>query len=206
MLKIPTFSLKGIKKTDITLPKSYETDFNPRLLAQVLHVYEERIHVGLVKTKTRAEVNRTKKKWYKQKGTGGARHGAKSAPIFVGGGVAHGPRPIKRVLSLPEKMKKKALWVALSKKARDKEVIAIDGISKANKTAELRNLVNKIYKGKIDSKKRFTFVLGDSSPTQKVIRNLKNVRAFLFKDLNAYDLFYGGTLLLDKDIFATKKK
>lgn len=197
MIKVDVFSIKGTKLNQISLPKEFGQKINLPLLAQAVHIYQERSHVGLAKTKTRAEINRTKKKWYKQKGTGGARHGAKSAPIFVGGGVAHGPRPIRRELSLPQKMKKKALNMALSLKAKEGKIIFVNGITKIVKTAEVATLLKK-FKGD----RRFTFVLSEKSVTAwKFFRNLKKVEVVLYKDLNAYQVFKGGWLVFDKGIF-----
>jgi len=175
-------------------------------LAQAMRVYEARGHVGLAKAKTRAEVERTKKKWYRQKGTGGARHGAKSAPIFVGGGVAHGPRPIERKLSLPKRMAKKALYVALGLKAKDGAIVVADGLAKIKKTKDAQNLIDRIKKGG-----NFTFALSqDNIGASKYLKNIKNAVAVPFKDLNAYKVFLAGVLVLDKDNFkkatATKKK
>jgi large subunit ribosomal protein L4 len=65
------------------------------LLAQAIRVYRSNLRQGTSYTKTRSEVKRTKTKWYKQKGTGNARHGARTPNIFVGGGVSHGPRAIE---------------------------------------------------------------------------------------------------------------
>ncbi len=76
------------------------------ILAQAIHIYREDSHRGVAKTKTRGEVDLTKHKVYKQKGTGNARHGAKSSPIYVGGGVAFGPTGYKTSpMSLNQKMK-----------------------------------------------------------------------------------------------------
>src|SRR3972149_10697830 len=105
MLKVNSYSTKGTKLAAVTLPKDWEEKMNLALLSQVMHVYQDRLHIGLAKAKTRGEVNRTTKKWYAQKHTGGARHGARSAPIFVGGGVAHGPRPLRRELNLSDRMR-----------------------------------------------------------------------------------------------------
>jgi large subunit ribosomal protein L4 len=65
------------------------------LLAQAIKVYQSNLRQGTSYTKTRSEVKRTKKKWYKQKGTGNARHGSRNPNIFVGGGVSHGPELLK---------------------------------------------------------------------------------------------------------------
>ena len=84
--------------------------------------------LGTHKTKTRSEVTRTKSKWYRQKGTGRARHGSRNAPIFVGGGVAHGPRPRKYTQKMPRKMRRLALRSALSAKAAEERIIVLDAI------------------------------------------------------------------------------
>jgi large subunit ribosomal protein L4 len=84
--------------------------------------------LGTHKTKTRSEVTRTKSKWYRQKGTGRARHGSRNAPIFVGGGVAHGPRPRKYTKKMPRKMRRLALRSALSAKAAEERIIVLDTI------------------------------------------------------------------------------
>ena len=99
MSKVNAFSAKGIKQAEVSLPKQFAEKENLSLLSQAIHIYRDRAHIGLAKTKTRGEVARTTKKWYRQKGTGGARHGARSAPIFVGGGTAHGPKLARRELA-----------------------------------------------------------------------------------------------------------
>src|SRR3990167_6881084 len=106
MIKLNVYSPKATKKEAIPLLKSLEAKVNMKLLAQAIRVYEDRSHPGLSQVKTRGEVKISTRKIYKQKGTGYARHGAKSAPIFVGGGIAHGPKGIKRKLALPKKKKK----------------------------------------------------------------------------------------------------
>ena len=101
--------------------------------------------LGTHKTKSRGEVARTKAKWYRQKGTGRARHGSRNAPIFVGGGVAHGPKPRKYTKKMPRKMRRLALRSALSVKAAEDRIIVLDDIQfEAPKTRTmvdtLRNL------------------------------------------------------------------
>jgi large subunit ribosomal protein L4 len=201
MLKIETYSLKGTKLSPTTLPKSFEEKENLKLLAQAVRVYESKSHIGLVKTQTRAEVNRTKKKLYKQKGTGGARHGARSAPIFVGGGVAHGPRPLKRILVLPAKLRQKALGIALTLKTKNGEVFAVSGLSGIKKTREAKSLIEKIGGGK------FTFVLKDvNSKIVMSLRNLKSTTILSFNELNAYKILLGGKIIFEKEIFEPRKE
>lgn len=78
---------------------------------------------------SRGEVNRTGLKMYRQKGLGRARHGARSAPIFVGGGVAHPPQGNRRILAMPKKARQRALYSALSQLARKGKIMVIEGLA-----------------------------------------------------------------------------
>lgn len=205
MLKARAYSLKGTKLEDISLPKEFGEKENLPLLAQAIRVYEERSHIGFAKTKTRTEVNRTTKKVYKQKGTGGARHGARSAPIYVGGGTAHGPKPIRRVLTLPKKMTKLALYQALSAKLFQKQVFVISGIEKLAKTKEARDFIKKVAKAEAIKSKKFTFILSDKNTyLKRYLKNLEGVKIDIYRDLNVFNVLFGGTLVFDKEIFAKK--
>lgn len=106
----------GSEQKDVTVKKEiFEAEVNQPLLAQAVRVYQANARQATSKTKTRSEINRTHKKWFKQKGTGNARHGARNPNIFVGGGVAHGPSGEQNYsLKLTSKMKSKALISALS--------------------------------------------------------------------------------------------
>ena len=206
MIKIKAFSAKGIKQPEVSLPKRFEEKENPALLSQAIHIYRERSHIGLAKTKTRGEVARTTKKWYRQKGTGGARHGARSAPIFVGGGVAHGPKALRRELNLPGGMRIKALNLALSVKVKEGRMAVISGLSTLNKTSQVAKLIKK-FQNKDKKGQKFTFVLNKgNSINTKVFRNLSNVSVRTFDSLNAYDVFFGGMLVFDKDVLVKKEK
>ncbi|HJY98543.1 MAG TPA: 50S ribosomal protein L4 [Patescibacteria group bacterium] len=205
MLKVATYTLKGTKTKDTTLPKGmFEAKPNLNLLAHAVYVYEERSHSGLRKTKTRSEVNRTTKKIYKQKGTGGARHGSRRAPIFVGGGIALGPRPVRRILKLPQGIKNKAKAYAFSLKADQKEVFVASGLSKVEKTKEISGLLDKIAKE--TGAKSFTFVLSEKArDAVKFFRNLGNAVSVQYKDVNAFDIVKGGIIILDEAIFEAEK-
>jgi len=203
MIKALTFSVKGIKIGEEALPKEFDQKVNLPFLAQAVHVYEERGHVGLRKTKTRAEVNRTTKKIYKQKGTGGARHGSRRANLYVGGGVALGPRPVRRILTLSGKMKSRARLFAYSIKADEGKIVLVSGLSKIEKTKSVVDLIKALEK--ITGEKRFTFVLSDEVKTVvKFFRNLKLANAIFWKNANAYDIFTGGLIVIDSEILAKK--
>lgn len=203
-MKIQKFTSKGVQGEDVLLPKEIEVKINLPLLAQAIYVYEERGHVGLRKTKTRAEINRTSKKVYKQKGTGGARHGSRRANVFVGGGVALGPRPVRRILTISNSIKNKAKLIAFTLKAKEKEMAFISGISKIAKTKEAGELLKALTK--ITKAKRFTFVLSDkANETGKNIRNLGNAKFVMYRNINAFDIYRGGMILLDEEIFEKKE-
>lgn len=205
MLKVQVYSIKGIKTGDFALPKEYGEKVNKNFLAQVVHVYQERSHIGLRNTQTRAEVNRTGKKIYKQKGTGGARHGSRRAPIYVGGGVAHGPRPLRRELSISGQMKTKSKISAITLMATEKKLVLVEGFSKLNKTKMAGELTSNLAKElKVN---RFTILLAETNAKIGVfVRNLKNSNVLPFKNASTMDILGGGMLILDKEIFEEKVK
>jgi large subunit ribosomal protein L4 len=206
MLKAQIYTLKGIKVGELTLPKDvFEQKINMDLLAQANHVYEDRGHVGLRNTKTRSEVNRTTKKIYKQKGTGGARHGSRRANLYVGGGIIFGPRPLRRILDMSQSQKKAAVLAAFSAKAKAREIIALRGISALAKTNEAGEFIRNLTKE--TKAKRFTFLLSDTNlKSFRFFRNLKSATTVLYKNASAFDIIGAGRAVLDEDIFSKKKQ
>ncbi len=205
MLKIQKYTIKGVKSEEVSLPKEFDVKANLPLLAQAVHVYEERAHVGLRSTKTRSEVNRTTKKVYKQKGTGGARHGSRRANLFVGGGVVFGPRPVKRELTLSDKLKVQAKFIAYSVKAKEGRMIMVTGISKVEKTKIAGELLKALEK--VTTAKKFTFILSeDARSAMRSLKNLANAKVVSFKDANVYDIFTGGMIIIDEGVLEVKKE
>lgn len=199
-MKIQKYSIKGVKSGETTLPKEFNQKVNLKVLAQAVFVYEERSHVGLRKTKTRSEINRTTKKVYKQKGTGGARHGSRRANVFVGGGVALGPRPVRRILNLSDKLKIRAKFIAYALKVKEGKMISVAGLSKIAKTKMASEFIKAIEK--TVGAKRFTFVLSEKSKEiVKFLRNLALVKIVSYKDANAFDIYGGGIIVMDEEIF-----
>lgn len=206
-MKVNLYSAKTKTVGSFTLPRDFAAKVNRVLLAQALHVYRDRMHPGNSKVKTRSEVNLTKAKWFRQKGTGRARHGSQSAPIFVGGGVAHGPKGTKRVLELPKKMKRSALLSALSLKALEKNLVVVKDLSKVTKTKDASNLIDSICKGEKQKKGRLTLALSEkNSGLYKYFRNIDNLIVARYSDLNAYKVYFGGRLVIDADNFEKVKK
>ena len=147
---------------------------------------------GQHKVLTRAEVNRTKKKMYKQKGTGQARHGARSAPLFVGGAKAMGPVAHSHEFDLPKKVKALGLRHALSAKAKDGAIVVLDEAkSKDIKTGTLAKQFGKM------NVSRALVVDGEFDKNfQLSARNLSNVSLLSVAGINVYDIMRSDKLVL----------
>jgi large subunit ribosomal protein L4 len=147
---------------------------------------------GQHKVLTRAEINRTKKKMYKQKGTGQARHGARSAPLFVGGAKAMGPVAHSHEYDLPKKVKALGLRHALSSKAKSGSIVVLDEAKSAKiKTGELAKKFGKIGVGRalvIDGEFDNNFQLS--------ARNLSQVALLPVAGINVYDIMRSEKLVL----------
>lgn len=186
----------------VAAPKIFGEYSQPALVAQAVHVYRELAHAGTAKAKTRAEINRTKKKWFKQKGTGNARHGARSAPIFVGGGATHGPVPVNHAIALSKKMARKALLASLSFKATHGTVVLID-MPTLSKTKDAAALVARIQTKKTD---RVLLVVANPTNVKSVFRNIPEVGIIAYSNLNAYHVVTAGVVAFEASLFAAKEK
>jgi large subunit ribosomal protein L4 len=147
---------------------------------------------GQHKVLTRAEINRTKKKMYKQKGTGQARHGARSAPLFVGGAKAMGPVTHSHEFDLPKKVKALGLRHALSSKAKEGAIVVLDEAkSKDIKTGVLAKQFGQLGLG------RALVVDGEFDKNfQLSARNLSDVALLPVSGINVYDIMKSGKLVL----------
>src|SRR5262245_38136289 len=139
--------VRGREVDTVELPSDiFEAPINVGLMHQAYVRQMANARLGLANSKTRGEINRSKAKWFRQKGTGRSRHGSRNAGIFVGGGKAHGPQLRSFAKDMPKKMRREALRSALSAKAADGEIVLVDALTiDQPKTREmqgvLRNLV-----------------------------------------------------------------
>ncbi|KUK49475.1 MAG: ribosomal protein L4 RplD [Parcubacteria bacterium 33_209] len=186
-------------KEDIktSLPKEiFDVPMNADLLHQVVVSQMANRRVAIAHTKDRSEVRGGGIKPWKQKGTGRARHGSRRSPIWIGGGVTHGPtneRNFKKIL--PKNIKRKALFVALSEKSRNNLITVIDSFDvKEIKTKKMIEMLNNlgingsclIVLPKIDS----NIILST--------RNIPKVKTIQAKDINCLDIVSSKHLLIDK--------
>jgi len=150
---------------------------------------------GTHKVKTRSEVNATGKKMYKQKGTGSARHSDRKAPIFRGGGIAHGPVVRSHATDLPKKVRALGLKLALSAKAKANELVVLDQ-AKLDE-GKTKHLVQKLAKLGLTS----VLVIDGTDVDvnfQRAAANLPHVQVLSSEGANVYDILRRDTLVLTR--------
>jgi len=185
-MKVPVYNMAGKEVADVELPASvFEANINRGLMHQALVRQMANARLGTHKAKGRSEVNRTTAKAYRQKGTGNARHGSRRAPIFVGGGVAHGPTPRKYTKKMPRRMRRAALRSALSIKAENGDVVVLDEVSlNAPKTKEMMSLVDNVAGGY----SALVLLAERNENVEKSARNIEDVKTLRAGYLNIRDL------------------
>lgn len=192
-LKAPLFSSLGDATGDVELASEvFGVEPNPGLMHQVVTAQLAGARAGTHKTKTRAEVRGGGAKPWRQKGTGRARQGSIRAPHFRGGGVAHGPEPRDYSQRTPKKMKRLALYSALSTRASESAIRVIDGFDwQTPRTKDAVSLLSKI-----DSSGKTLVVLhrGDES-ARRAFRNLPQVWITEPGQLSAYDVLWASSVV-----------
>jgi large subunit ribosomal protein L4 len=145
-MKVSVLNMAGNKVGEVELVSSiFEARVSRDLMHQALVRQLANARRGTHNSKTRGEISRTTAKWYRQKGTGRARHGNRRAPIFVGGGVAHGPKPRHYKKAMPRKMRQAAIRSALSAKASTGDIVVLDSLQLDQpKTKEMVNVISNV--------------------------------------------------------------
>jgi len=185
-MKVSVFNMAGKEVNSVDLPASiFEAKINRDLMHQALIRQMANARLGTHKAQGRSEVSRTGAKAYRQKGTGNARHGSKRAPIFVGGGVAHGPLPRKYTKQMPRKMRRAALRSALSVKAENDAIVLVDELNlDAPKTRDMKAFVQAV----VAEGSALVLLPGRDENVEKSTRNLSDVKALHANYLNIRDL------------------
>lgn len=171
-------------------------DIREDILQRTVRWQLARRQAGTHKTKSRSEVNRTTKKYIRQKGSGGARHGSRNAPIFVGGGIAHGPRVRSHAHDLPKKIRKMALAHALSAKAKGQAILVIDEAILAS--AKTKELAGQFAGLGIENALIISGMAVDDN-FAKAARNIPNIDVLPVAGLNVYDILRRKTLVITKE-------
>lgn len=186
---------KEVSKVD--LPADiFEAKINVGLMHQAYVRQMANARQGSHSTLRRGEVRMTGAKWYRQKGTGRARHGAQSAPIFVGGGRAHGPKPRDYSKDMPKKMRRGAIRSALSALVRDDQLVVIDKLNmETPKTKEIRQVLDTL----VGDQSALVLVLPDQKAVRKSVHNLDNAHSIIVNYLNVRDLLQYDKVIMPLD-------
>ncbi len=199
-MKIDVVSIDSAKAGSIDLADEI---FGLQPRKDILHrmvVYQlAKRQQGTHKSKPRNEVRMTSKKMYKQKGTGGARHGNKAAPQFRGGGTAHGPRPRSHAIDLPKKVRKLAMKHALSAKIAANELIVID--QAALDQAKTATLVERFTK--LGWKSALIVDAAVDGNFSAAARNIPNIDVLPAIGANVYDILRREKLVLTRAAVAS---
>ena len=196
-MKADAIDLDGKKAGSIELnDKIFSLDPRVDILHRVVRWQRNNAQAGTHKVKTRSETSYSTRKIYKQKGTGGARHGSRSAPIFRGGGVYKGPTPRSHGHDLPKKVRKLGLMHALSAKVAAGEFVIVD-VSKLTdmKTSQLAKKIKEL------GWKRALVIDGVSVNQNfaKAARNITGLDILPSVGANVYDILKRDTLVLTKE-------
>lgn len=195
-MKTDVTTLEATKSGTVDLNDSvYGLELRADLLHRMVNYQLASRQAGTHKTKNRSEIVGTTKKFGRQKGSGGARHGNRKSNIFIGGGRAHGPVVRSHATKLPKKVRILALKTALSSKVKAEQLIVLDKAeSKDGKTSVLRNQLSKLG---ITS----ALIIDGSDVNEnfaRAARNIEKVDVLPVQGINVYDILRRDYLVLTK--------
>ena len=187
-MDIKVLNLEGKNSQNLKISNDLmRSKINNRLLKYVIDWQINHSKKRLAKTKQRNEVVGSTRKIYAQKGTGGARHASRKAPIFVGGGIAHGPKGDNyKIKKINKKIRKIALAQSISKKNMNKELYILEDIKKEIKKTKIFN--NFLIKNKLNN----VLIVSDKETHKNIfksVRNIRDVKLIIDEGANLYDLF-----------------
>lgn len=185
-MKVPVLNIKGEEVDSIELPADvFEAKVNVGLMHQAFVRQRANARLGTHKTKSRGEVSLSTRKIYRQKGTGRARHGSRNAPIFVGGGVAHGPRPRDYSVKMPRKMRQAALRSALSAKVQDGGLVLVDSLTlDASKTRGMVSVLDAL----VGDSSALILLSNSNANVERSANNIPDAKTLRVNYLNIRDL------------------
>jgi large subunit ribosomal protein L4 len=196
-MKVDVKDISGKKVGSVDLSDDvFAIKPNTTVMHQALVRQQANARQGTHKAKTRGEVKGTTAKWYRQKGTGRARHGDRNAPIFVGGGQAHKPVPRDYTQKMPRKMRRLALRSALSVKAAAAEIVIVDALAFDDpKTVNMLEMLDNL---KLTGS-AVVLLPEQNENVEKSARNLDDVKTLRAGYLNVRDLLGYDYVIMPKD-------
>ena len=186
-MKIKVINVDGDKKADIEISdKIFSLDPNKRMIQSLIDWQMNHFKARKAKTKQRGEISGSTAKIYAQKGTGGARHSSRKAPIFVGGGVAHGPKGATyKIKKINRKVRQLGLFHVLSQKNKLKSLFVVDDFK--NEIKKTKILSKFLEKNNLKN----SLIITDKDSKSKIIksaRNIPNLKIIDQEGANAYDI------------------
>ena len=186
-MKLKLLNIEGSKSDTVEISdKVLNLKINHKLIKYVIDWQLNHKKPRTAKTKQRNEIKGSTRKIYAQKGTGGARHSSRKAPIFVGGGIAHGPKGDNyKTKRINKKIRKVALAQTISKKSINKELHVIDDIKKKISKTKIFN--NFLVRNKLEN----VLIISDKETEKNIsksLRNIPNVKLINDQGTNVYDL------------------
>tara|TARA_Y100000590_G_scaffold470275_1_gene663257 strand:+ start:464 stop:1090 length:627 start_codon:yes stop_codon:yes gene_type:complete len=186
-MKIKVINIEGKKVNDIEISdKIFSIKINEDMIQSLIDWQLNHFKPRTAKTKQRGEIQGSTKKIYAQKGTGGARHSSRKAPLFVGGGVAHGPKgAVYKIKKINKKIRKIGLLHLLSQKNKLNSLFVVEDFKNEIKKTKLFN--NFLEKNKLKN----SLIISDKNSKSKIIksaRNIPNLKIIDQEGTNAYDI------------------
>ena len=196
-MQFPVMNSAGREVSQVELPSDiFEAKINVGLMHQAYVRQMANARQGTHSTLSRSEIRATGGKWYRQKGTGRARHGAQSAPIFVGGGLAHGPKPRDYRKKMPKKMRRGAIRSTLSALVRDDQLVIVDKLEiDAPKTRVMRELISTL----VGEQSALIVVTAEQKAVRKSVSNLPSAHSIIASFLNVRDLLKYDKVIITLD-------
>jgi len=210
-LTVSVYNRKGVAVGSMTLPEElFQVTVSPALLTQAIRVFQANQRMGTHSAKTRGEVASSTRKIYRQKGTGRARHGAVSAPVFVGGGVAHGPKPRDYSMDFSVAMRRKALFGALSERLDKGCITFVEGLSDLEtKTKQMVAVLNNLdtQDGKKKERSKTLLIISDDlTNLYKAGRNIEHLTIRPARLINCFELLTNQKIIVMKESVDVMKK
>lgn len=196
-MQFPVMNSAGNEVSQVELPADiFEAKINVGLMHQAFVRQLSNARQGSHNTRSRSEIRATGAKWYRQKGTGRARHGAQSAPIFVGGGLAFGPKPRDYSKKMPKKMRRGAIRSTLSALVRDEQLVLLDQVQiDSPNTKAMRGLIEAL----VGEQSALIVVTAEQKAARKSASNLANAHSIIANNLNVRDLLKYDKVIMSLD-------
>lgn len=196
-MQVPVMDVNGKQINTIDLPADiFEVEVNTGLMHQAFVRQMANARLGTHSTQRRMEMKATTAKMYRQKGTGRARHGSRTATQFVGGGRPMGPQPRSHAKDMPKKMRRQAIRCTLSALARDQQLIFVDQLTMASpKTKEIAAMLSNLA----GESKALVLFRAPNENVQRSLSNLTTAKALNANYLNVRDLLQYDKVIVPLD-------